>query len=220
MAGVTPHSMATDGAYVYVHCTQGLFKIGSGQRGTAPGIVYNRQEFRTEEQGPRLCVFFVFLCPVFFLFTLTVRFEQISVITPLPTHPPLGSLAYCCGKLYYRSSKIKPAAFLVLSTEYLSEVGSIHLDGTGSIPTADNSALDLPHDGMYLFSGEEEEEETADGDGDEAADDEEEDAISAQLRTLMATQGLTASQVGGGVVKAGVGVRVHECVGCASGCAP
>jgi hypothetical protein len=32
-------SMATDGAYLYVHCAQGLYKVGTGLQGTTPGYV-------------------------------------------------------------------------------------------------------------------------------------------------------------------------------------
>ena len=50
-----------------------------------------------------------------------------------------GWLACIEDKLYYRSPSTAPATLLVLNAVTLEEEGSIYRDGTGSIPTVDNS---------------------------------------------------------------------------------
>jgi hypothetical protein len=52
----------------------------------------------------------------------------------------------CCvgDRLYYRSNAIAPAVMLVLSTQYLTEIGQIYSNGQGpNMPTVDISHLHL-----------------------------------------------------------------------------
>ncbi len=58
-------------------------------------------------------------------------------------HERCVSLACIGGQLFYRSPDIAPAAFIVLSCQYLLEVGSVFENGKGSFPTADNTALGI-----------------------------------------------------------------------------
>jgi len=52
-----------------------------------------------------------------------------------------ASLACVGNRLYYRSVGVSPAVMLVLDTNYLTEVGAVHADGSGSFRSADNSSI-------------------------------------------------------------------------------
>jgi hypothetical protein len=50
----------------------------------------------------------------------------------------------CIGdRLYYHSRNISRSAFIVLSCQYLTEIGDVKLDGTGEVESIDFSSLNL-----------------------------------------------------------------------------
>lgn len=46
---------ASDGTFLYVHCNQGLFKIGTGDGASAPGVVYGHVDFANKAIASMAC---------------------------------------------------------------------------------------------------------------------------------------------------------------------
>jgi len=128
-------SVASDGVFLYVYLKDGgLVKLGSGQRGTLSGYVYASQPYYRYVVCCLCCATVLCCCVVHSEAAWrneTVLFYPFDGVCNAAVRTcrvgERGTLAYACGKLYYRSPAVAPAACVIIDPVTLNEVGAVQV---------------------------------------------------------------------------------------------